>query len=76
MAVARERVGALLRQAVLHSRRPELLLRYAQLPEARDDVAVWQTCLDLLPPGAPSRPAVAAHLHRLRRAPRGPLRLH
>src|SRR3712207_8369349 len=49
-------------------RSPELLLRYARLPEARDDVAVWQACLEALPPGAPSRPAVAAHLHRLRRA--------
>ena len=53
VAVARERVSALLRQAVLRSRRPELLLRYAQLPEARDDVVVWQTCLDWLPPSSP-----------------------
>ena len=52
VAVARERVAALLRQAVLRSRRPELLLRYAQLPEARDDVAVWQTCLEWLPPSS------------------------
>jgi hypothetical protein len=70
VVVARERVGALLRQAVLRSRRPELLLRYAQLPEARDDVAVWQTCLEWLPPSSPRRAAAAAHLLRLRRAPR------
>ncbi|MGY1660359.1 phytochrome sensor protein [Geodermatophilus sp. SYSU D00705] len=76
VVTARERVTALLRQAVLASRRPELLLRYSRLPEAQDDVAVWQTCLEWLPPGAPHRPAVAAHLHRLRRAPRAPLRLH
>jgi hypothetical protein len=76
VVTARERVGALLRQAVLASRRPELLLRYSRLPEAQDDVAVWATCLEWLPPGAPSRPAVAAHLHRLRRAPRAPLRVH
>src|SRR4051794_10311592 len=70
VAVARERVGALLRQAVLRSRRPELLLRYAQLPEARDDVAVWQTCLEWLPPSSPRRAAAAAQLMRLRRLPR------
>ena len=60
----------LLRQAVLRSRRPELLLRYAQLPEARDDAAVWQACLEWLPPSSPRRAAAAAHLLRLRRAPR------
>jgi hypothetical protein len=70
VAVARERVGALLRQAVLRSRRPELLLRYAQLPEARDDVAVWQACLELLPPSSPRRAVAAAQLLRLRRGPR------
>ena len=70
VAVTRERVGALLRQAVLRSRRPELLLRYAQLPEARDDVAVWQTCLEWLPPSSPRRAAAAAHLLRLRRTTR------
>ena len=54
---------------VLRSRRPELLLRYAQLPEAADDVAVWQACLDWLPASSPRRAAAAAHLLRLRRAP-------
>ena len=70
VAVARERVAALLRQAVLRSRRPELLLRYAELPEARDDVAVWQTCLEWLPSSSPRRAAAAAQLLRLRRVPR------
>jgi hypothetical protein len=70
VAVARERVGALLRQAVLRSRRPELLFRYAQLREARDDVVVWQTCLEWLPPSSPRRAAAAAHLLRLRRVTR------
>jgi transcriptional regulator of acetoin/glycerol metabolism len=76
VVAARDRLTASLRQAVLAARRPELLLRYTRLPEAQDDVAVWQACLETLPPGAPSRPAVAAHLHRLRRIPRVPLRLH
>jgi hypothetical protein len=70
VAAARARVAALLRQAVLRSRRPELLLRYAQLPEARDDVAVWQTCLEWLPHSSPRRAAAASQLLRLRRAPR------
>ncbi len=63
-------MGALLRQAVLRSRRPELLLRYARLPEARDDVAVWQTCLEWLPPSSPRRATAAAHMLRLRRVSR------
>jgi hypothetical protein len=70
VAAARERLAALLRQAVLRSRRPELLLRYAQLPEARDDVAVWQACLDWLPVSSPRRSAAAGHLLRLRRTSR------
>jgi hypothetical protein len=71
VAAARERVRAVLRQAVLRSRRPELLLRYAELPEARDDVAVWQASLEWLPASSPRRAAAAAHLLRLRRGPRG-----
>jgi hypothetical protein len=55
---------------VLRSRRPELLLRYSTLPEARDDVGVWQACLELLPAGSPRRSAVAEHLLRLRGGPR------
>jgi hypothetical protein len=55
---------------VLRSRRPELLLRYAQLPEAGDDVAVWQAVLDWLPASSPRRADAAAHLLRLRRGPR------
>ena len=69
-AAARERVSALLRQAVLRSRRPELLLRYSQLPEARDDVAVWQAILEWLPASSPRRAAAATHLLRLRRTSR------
>src|SRR5688500_2061285 len=70
VAVARERVAAVLRQAVLRSHRSELLLRYCRLPEARDDVAVWQACLDWLPPSSPRRAAAAAQLLRLRRRSR------
>jgi hypothetical protein len=70
VAVARERVSALLRQAVLRSGRPELLLTYAALPEARDDAAVWQACVDRLPAGSPRRASATAHLMRLRRSAR------
>jgi hypothetical protein len=67
VALARERVAALLRHGVLRSRRPELLLRYSTLPEARDDVAVWQAVVELLPPSSPRRAEAAANLLRLRR---------
>ena len=70
VAAARELVAAVLRQAVLRSRRPELLLRYCRLPETRDDVAVWQACLDWLPASSPRRAAAAAQLLRLRRRSR------
>jgi hypothetical protein len=71
VVAARRRAAAALRGAVLRSRRPELLLRWTALPEARDDAAAWQACLEALPAGSPRRPAVAAHLLALRRAPRG-----
>jgi hypothetical protein len=70
VAAARERVAAQLRHAVLRSRRPELLLRYSQLPEARDDVTVWQACLEWLPASSPRRAAAVAQLLRLRRTSR------
>jgi hypothetical protein len=70
VAVTRERLAAALRSAVLRSRRPELLLRYAELPEAAADVAVWQACLTLLPHSSPRRAVAAEHLLRLRRSPR------
>lgn len=40
VAAARERLAALLRQAVLRSGRPDLLARYADLPQARDDAVL------------------------------------
>jgi hypothetical protein len=55
---------------VLHAPRPDLLLRWSQLPEAVDDPAVWQGLLDVLPVSSPRRAAAAHHLLRLRRTPR------
>ncbi|MGY1672711.1 GAF domain-containing protein [Geodermatophilus sp. SYSU D00710] len=71
VVAARRRTSAALRAAVLRSRRPELLLRWIALPEARDDAAAWQACLEALPTGSPRRAAVAAHLLALRRSSRG-----
>ena len=71
VTVVRERVAALLRQGVLRSGRPELLLRYAALADVRDDAAVWQALLDRLPLGSPHRATAAANLLRLRPGPRG-----
>ena len=64
---ARARLAGALRTAVLRSQRAELLVRYSALPDAADDVAVWQTLLDVLPVSSPRRAVAAGHLLRLRR---------
>lgn len=61
----RGRVSSLLREAVLTDGSAESLLRYAELPEARDDVGVRLAALKLLPPRSPKRAAVVADLERL-----------
>ncbi len=61
----RRRVSSLLREAVLTDGSAESLLRYAELPEARDDVGVRTAALKLLPPRSPRRAAVVADLERL-----------
>ncbi|QDY90287.1 transcriptional regulator [Arthrobacter sp. UKPF54-2] len=61
----RGRVSALLREAVLTDGSAESLLKYAELPEARDDVGVRTAALKLLPPRSPKRAAVVADLERL-----------
>lgn len=66
----RARLAGSLRSAVLRAPRPDLLLRYSQLPEAADDPAVWQGLLDVLPVSSSRRAAAAHHLLRLRRSPR------
>ena len=58
-------VSSLLREAVLTDGSAESLLRYAELPEARDDVGVRLAALKLLPPRSPKRAAVVADLERL-----------
>jgi hypothetical protein len=63
---ARAQLAGQLRSAVLAARRPDLLIRYSELPEAADDLAVWQAVLAVLPPGSARRPIAAAQVHRLR----------
>jgi hypothetical protein len=61
----RSRVSSLLREAVLTDGSAESLLKYARLPEARDDVEVRLAALKLLPSRSPRRAAVVADLERL-----------
>jgi hypothetical protein len=61
----RDRVSSLMREAVLTDGSAETLLKYAELPEARDDVGVRTAALKLLPPRSPKRAAVVADLERL-----------
>jgi hypothetical protein len=61
----RNKVSLLLREAVLTDGSAETLLKYAELPEARDDVGVRRAALRLLPARSPKRAAVVADLERL-----------
>jgi hypothetical protein len=61
----RTRVSFLLREAVLTDGSAGSLLKYAELPEARDDVEVRVAALKLLAPRSPKRAAVVADLERL-----------
>ncbi|WP_160664068.1 GAF domain-containing protein [Pseudarthrobacter sp. ATCC 49987] len=65
IAELRNRVSSLLREAVLTDGSAESLLRYAELPEAKDDVEVRIAALKLLPPRSPKRAAIVADLERL-----------
>ncbi|GGH92718.1 GAF domain-containing protein [Arthrobacter liuii] len=65
IAELRSRVSFLLREAVLTDGSAESLLKYAALPEARDDVGIRRAALRLLPPRSPKRAAVVADLERL-----------
>jgi hypothetical protein len=63
----RSRVSALMREALLTDGSAESLLKYAALPEAKDDVDVRNAALKLLAPRSPKRAAVVADLERLDR---------
>ncbi|MBT2513232.1 transcriptional regulator [Arthrobacter sp. ISL-30] len=61
----RLRVSGLLREALLADGSVESLLKYLELPEARDDVEVRVAALRLLPPRSPKRAALVADVERL-----------
>ncbi|MEP7763447.1 GAF domain-containing protein [Sanguibacter sp. 25GB23B1] len=53
------------RESLLADAGVDLLLEYARTDESRDDVALWETCLQLLPARSPRRASVVAHLEAL-----------
>ncbi|MGX9900108.1 GAF domain-containing protein [Arthrobacter sp. SA17] len=61
----RNRVSFLLREAILSDGSAEALLKYAGLPEARDDLDIRKAALKLLPPRSPKRAAVVADVERM-----------
>ncbi|CAM3111742.1 Acetoin dehydrogenase operon transcriptional activator AcoR [Arthrobacter ulcerisalmonis] len=61
----REKVSAQLREAVLTDGSAESLLRYAELPEATDDVGVRRAALRLLPARSPRRAGLVSDLERI-----------
>lgn len=60
---------AQLRDALLAHGHVDQLIRWAQVPEASTDKAVWQACLRLLPIGSSRRATVLAKLAELGRLP-------
>lgn len=61
----RHHVSATLRESVLSSASPETVMRYLQLPEAKNDGDAWHAALRLLPPRSPRRAGVVARLEQL-----------
>ena len=61
----REETRLRLRRALLRHATVDVLLRYAETPEAQDDTEVWTACLLGLPAGSPRRARIHAHLERL-----------
>jgi hypothetical protein len=61
----RGKVSSLLREAVMNDGSAETLLKYAELPESRNDVGIRLAALRLLPARSPKRAAVVAELERL-----------
>lgn len=61
----REEEGRHLRDTLLAHAPAEVLLAYAESPDGRDDVGVWQACHDRLPPTSPRRTRVRSRLHWL-----------
>ncbi|MQA02095.1 MAG: GAF domain-containing protein [Streptosporangiales bacterium] len=64
---AREEIRRHLRDTLLGHASPEVLLRYAEDSDGREDVEVWQACLDRLPADSPTYSRVRSQLHWLHR---------
>lgn len=58
----REQLRRSLRDALIAYARPEILMRYGNTAEGQEDVQIWQTCVEQLPPGSPQRVRAASHL--------------
>lgn len=67
IADVRDGVDARIREAVLRSGQPHLLLRWAATASGRDDPAVWQALVSRLPSGSPAYVQAAAQLDLLER---------
>ncbi|MQA06915.1 MAG: hypothetical protein GEV07_30890 [Streptosporangiales bacterium] len=61
----REEVRRHVRDTLLGHAPPEVLLRYAEDSDGRDDVEIWQACLDRLPHASPTHTRVQNQLHWL-----------
>lgn len=62
----RDELDATLRESMLQSAAPDVLFDYAQ-NWAEDDIEVWETLLQVLPPLSPKRARVVARLEALER---------
>lgn len=61
----REEVRRSVRDTLLGHASPDVLLRYAEDSDGRDDVEIWQACLDQLPTASPRHTRVRSQLHWL-----------
>ncbi|WP_375002702.1 GAF domain-containing protein [Aeromicrobium sp. CTD01-1L150] len=65
VAELRDDVHERLRSALLAGQEADALLTFADTPYGRDDLAVWQRVLDVLPVSSPRYAQVAGHVERL-----------
>lgn len=64
----RAELSGRMRESLLESASVEVLLGYAQTPDAAEDEEVWRSVLHLLPARSPRRAGVVARLEELERA--------
>lgn len=61
----RSMLAGQVRESLLADAGVDLLLEYARTDESREDIALWEACLRLLPGRSPRRASVVAHLEAL-----------